>query len=88
MKQDQRLAPTAVLQVGQIFHLRTGKDRIIYAGMPSENVYSIAQMKQNGYQGYGWNLFFPKRRQNITVDGVNLYVESVTPDEIRLRVEG
>ena len=86
IREGRTLAPT-VLQVGQTFHLRRGKDRIIYAGMPSENVYSIAQMKQNGYQGYGWNLFFPKRRQDITIDGVNLYVESVTPDEIRLRVE-
>ena len=87
IKESKMLAPT-ILQVGQIFHLRAGKDRIIYAGMPSENVYSIAQMKQSGYQGFGWNLFFPRRRQTITIDGVNLYVENVTPDEITLRVEG
>ena len=57
------------------------------AGMPSENVYSIAQKKYGfPYQGYAWNLFFPKKQQEITVDGVNIFVENVTPDEIRLRI--
>jgi len=75
-----------VLAVGQEYHLRQGKDRIIYGGMPSEEVYSIVQKKASGYQGYAWNLFFSKRQRDITVDGVKLYVENVTPGEIRLRV--
>jgi hypothetical protein len=75
-----------VLAVGESVHLRQGKDHILYAGMPSENVYSIVQKKARGYQGYAWNLYFPKKRQEITVDGVSIFVENVTPDEIRLRV--
>ena len=75
-----------VLSVGEDFHLRRGKDHIIYAGMPSENVYSIVQKRSDGYRGYSWNLFFPKRRQEITIDGVNIFVENVTPEEIRLRI--
>jgi hypothetical protein len=75
-----------VLSVGEDVHLRRGKDHIIYAGMPSDNVYSIVQKRAAGYQGYSWNLFFPKRRQEITIDGVNIFVESVTPEEIRLRI--
>ena len=75
-----------VLAVGEDVHLRRGRDRIIYAGMPSENVYSIAQKRSDGYRGYSWNLFFPKRRQEITIDGVNIFVENVTPEEIRLRI--
>jgi hypothetical protein len=71
-----------VLAVGGQFHLMLGKDNIIYAGMPSDEVYSIAQRKSNGYQGYAWNLFYPKNRREITIDGVRLYVERVTPDEI------
>jgi hypothetical protein len=63
-----------------------GRDRIIYAGMPDENVYSIVQRKSNGYQGYAWNLFYPKKRTELTIDGMNIYVESVTPEEIRLRL--
>ena len=29
------------LSVGEMFHLKLGRDHIIYAGMPSEDVYSI-----------------------------------------------
>jgi len=54
--------------------------------MVSEDVYSIVQRKAFGYQGYAWNLYFQKRQQNITIDGVNISVENVTTEEIRLRV--
>jgi len=75
------------LSVGDDFHLRRGKDHIAYAGMPSDNVYSIVQKKASGYQGFAWNLFFPKKKQEITIDGVNIFIENVTPEEIRFRVE-
>ena len=75
------------LSVGEDFHLKRGKDHIVYAGMPSDNVYSIVQKKEKGYGGFVWNLFFPKRKQEITIDGVNIFVENVTPEEIRIRTE-
>lgn len=74
------------LSVGETYHLRSGKDRIVYAGMPSEDVYSIVQRKASGYQGFAWNLFYPKRKSEIIIDGVNILVENVTADEIRLRL--
>jgi len=80
------MAKTVMLAVGEACHLRRGKDRIVYAGMPSEDVYSIVQRKASGYQGYSWNLYFPRRKQDTTIDGVKLYVENVTPEEIRVRV--
>jgi hypothetical protein len=77
---------TVILKVGDIHHLRTGKDRIVYAGMPAENVYSIVQMKwEFFYRGYAWNLYFPKDETRIRIDGVNLVVENVGPDAITLR---
>jgi len=77
---------SVILSVGDIYHLRLGKDRIVYAGMPSENAFSIAQMKWEFlYRGYSWNLYFPKGQSKIRIDGVNILVESVTPEEIRLR---
>ncbi len=76
---------TVVLYVGQDYHLKRGKDRITYAGMPSEDVYSIVQRKTVGYQGFSWNLYFPRRKRDI-IDGVSLQVENVTPDEISFRV--
>jgi hypothetical protein len=75
-----------VLAVGEDFHLRQGKDHIIYAGMPSEDVYSIVQKRASGYQGYSWNLYFPRRQQEITIDGIKIFVESVAPQEISLRI--
>ena len=76
-----------VLSVGDIYHLRLGKDRIVYAGMPSENIYSIVQMKWEFlYRGYSWNLYLHKGQSTIRIDGVNILVDSVTPEEIRLRI--
>ncbi len=77
---------TVVIPIGGEYHLKLGKDRIIYAGMPSPEVYSIAQRKSTGYQGYAWNLFYPRNRRDITIDGVNFYVERITPEEIEIRV--
>ncbi len=75
------------LSVGDIHRLRSGKDRIVYAGMPNEGVYSFAEMKwEVFYRGYAWNLFFAKEERRIRIDGVNLIVESVGPNEITLRV--
>jgi len=77
---------SVTLCVGDVLHLKRGKDRIVYGGMPSDSVYSIVQMKRDGYQGFGWNLFYPRSKSEITIDGVNIFVESVNPDEIGLRV--
>ena len=79
---------SVVLSVGDAYHLRLGKDRIVYAGMTNENVFSIVQMKwEFMYRGYSWNLYFPKGQSTIRIDGVNIQVENVTPNEIRLRVQ-
>ena len=86
MNQSIGMGKTAILSIGKSFHLKRGKDNIVYAGMPSEEAYSIAQKKSSGYQGYAWNLFYPKRKRDITIDGIRLYVERVTPEEIEIRV--
>jgi len=58
--------------------------------MPSEKVDSIVQRKRNfvpyAAWGYAWNLLYPREQSRIRIDGVNIQVENVTPDEIRLRV--
>jgi len=77
---------TVVLSVGDMHKLGLGKDRIVYAGMPSEDVFSIVQVRwEFMYRGYSWNLYFPKNRSEIRIDGVNILVENVTPNEIRFR---
>ena len=80
------MADSVLLSVGESCHLRRGRDRIIYAGMPSGDVYSIVQRKSRGYQGFSWNLFYPVGQQEIVLDGVRVFVEDVSPREIRLRI--
>ena len=76
---------SVTLSVGDNVHLRTGKDYIYYAGMTSDKVFSIVQRKWSfPYMGFAWNLFFPVGQSRIRVDGVNINVENVTPEEIRL----
>jgi len=78
---------SVVLSVGDSYHMRLGKDRIVYAGMPDDSVFSIVQMKWEFlYRGYSWNLYFPKNQNTIRIDGVNILVDSVTSEEIRLRM--
>ena len=81
---------SVMLSIGDTYHLRSGKDNIIYAGMPSDKVYSIVQRKRKfapySAWGYAWNLFYPREQSRIRIDGVDILVENVTPDEIRLRV--
>ncbi len=74
------------LSIGEDYHLKRGKDHIVYAGMPSENVYSIVQRKAIEYGGEAWNLFYPIKQHDITIDKVNLFVEKAMPGEIRLRI--
>ena len=78
---------SVVLSVGDKYKLGLGKDRIVYAGMPSERMFSIVQMKWEFlYRGYSWNLFFPVGQTTIRIDDVTILVDSVTPEEIRLKV--
>ena len=85
MNMSMDAGKNVVLTVGDDYHLKRGKDRIVYGGMPSEEVYSLVQKKASGYQGYAWNLFFSKKHRDITIDGVKLYVERVSPEEIQIR---
>ena len=81
------MSKSVILSVGDRHQLRVGKDRIVYAGMPSEKVFSIVQMKWEFlYRGYSWNLYYPRKQSRIRIDGVNIQVENVTPEEIRLQV--
>ena len=79
---------TVTLSIGQVFHLRRVTDRIVYAGMLSEDTYSIVQIKDALVNNpVAWNLFFSKKQRNITIDTVKINVENVSPEEITISVE-
>ena len=52
------MGESIVLSVGEDYHLKRGKDYVIYAGMLSDSLYSIVQRKRSGNQAFAWNLFF------------------------------
>ena len=62
------------MAVGEAYHLKMGRDQIVHAVMPPEDVYSIVQVKSSAYRGYSWNLYFPRRKLDIAIDGVRIYV--------------
>lgn len=63
---------SGTFNVGDSHHLGTGKDRIVCAGMPRADVFSVVQVKwEFVYRGNSWDLFFPKSDQQIRIDGVN-----------------
>ena len=84
------MSKTVVLPVGDSYRLKSGKDSIMYAGMVSDKTYSIAQRKSQlipfGWMGYAWNLYYPTTKNEINIDGVDIHIEAVSPDEIRIRV--
>jgi hypothetical protein len=75
------------LTVGETVQLKRFKDRIAYGGMPSDNAYSIVQIRTAlSSTSAAWNLFYPKSRTRIVIDGVNISVLDVTADAIKLKI--
>ena len=65
---------TKTLRVGELFHLKRGKDWILYAGLVSDERFSIVELKSSGNRGFAWNLYYPRRAQDIVIDGIPLSV--------------
>ncbi|MGI2335622.1 MAG: hypothetical protein ACRKGH_03135 [Dehalogenimonas sp.] len=79
------MAKTIVLTVGDKYNFGFGKDRLCYAGMPSENVFSIVRLKwEFMYRGFSWNQFYPTSSKDIQIEGIDIHIEHVNPNEIRL----
>ena len=81
---------SVVLSVGDSIRLGKGKDQITYAGMPSENVFSIVQRKREilpfGWSGQAWNLFFSSKQTTIRIDGIEIIAEEITQEKLRLQM--
>lgn len=80
--------------MGNVVSLYVGDDyrvpgllqgRIAYAGMPSPGSFSLVHKRDVG-ANYAYNLFYSVDARDITVAGVQVHVESVTPDMITLQV--
>jgi hypothetical protein len=63
----------------------TEDDTIVYAGMPTDRCYSLAQRHHEQYSRYGYNLFFPINQREIEIAGHRFAVTDITPQNIKLR---
>ncbi len=58
---------------------------LIYSGMPSKDFFSIALLFGSGYQGYSYNLYYPKDSKSIKIGSVSLSIVSVKDDQLIVR---
>ena len=81
------MSDTITLSVGDDYRVAgLVQGRIAYGGMPSEDVYSLIHKKEIG-ASYAYNLFYLRSRRDITIGGISLFVQNVTPDEITFQIE-
>ncbi len=60
--------------------------RIAYTGMPGPRTFSLVHKRDVG-ANYAYNLFYGIDARDITVAGVKVHVESVSPEKITIQVE-
>lgn len=58
---------------------------IVYCGMISKDIFSIALIYGTGSQGFSYNLFYPKVAKSIKIDNESFYVVSVSEDKLVIR---
>lgn len=58
---------------------------LIYSGMLSKDVFSIVIQTGSGYQGYSYNLYYPKDTKTIKIGKESLSIINVRPKQLTLR---
>jgi hypothetical protein len=78
------------LKVGESTPIKRGifrDQRLVYAGMPGENVFSLALTFTQGYNSSAYNLYFPANNYEMTLLDQHLIILRVDPHQIRFRFE-
>jgi hypothetical protein len=77
------------LKPSQTVKVRPGVFRsqvsVVYAGMLSENVFSIAVIWSYGHNSMAYNLFFPRNQREIEIPKGKLEITYVSEHELRFR---
>ncbi len=63
-----------------------GDSRIVYAGMPNKDSYSLVVTHTLGHNSSAYNLYFPITQMNIEIEKKTFDVTEVLPDRIRLNM--
>ena len=82
------IANNITLAIGETTRIKLGfvnTVTLIYSGMPSKDVFSIVIQTGSGYQGYSYNLYYPKDTKTIKVGKESFSIINVTPERITFR---
>ncbi len=77
-----------ILAIGEKTKLKLGlmdSITLIYCGMISKDVFSIAILFGSGYQGYSYNLYYPIDARSIKIGSIALSIVSVKFEQLILR---
>ena len=90
MKEDTYgyISDDIILGIGEKTKIKFGfmdSITLIYSGMPSKDFFSIALLFGSGYQGYSYNLYYPKDSKKIKIGSVSLSIISVQEDQLTVR---
>jgi len=75
------------LQIGEAVRIKGGfmtEISLVYAGMPSEGVYSLVVTTTAGHMGMGYNLYFPVDQRQFTIAGVPITVRGASRSAIQV----
>jgi len=78
-----------ILKVGESAKIKTkfmGDSRIVYAGMPNKDTYSIVVTLTSGHNSSAYNLYFPITQRNIEIEKKSFDIYEVMSDRIRLNM--
>jgi hypothetical protein len=90
MKKEKfgQISDDIVLEIGEKTKIRFGfidSITLIYGGMVSKDVFSLALLFGSGYQGYSYNLYYPIDSRNIKIGSISLSVVNVKSEQLILR---
>jgi hypothetical protein len=58
---------------------------VAYAGMPTDNTYSLAVTWSVGHQSAAYNLFLPSDQRELPLFSGRMFIEDVSPQRVSLR---
>lgn len=76
------------LKVGEKTKIKLGlvnSVTLIYSGMISKDIFSITLLYGSGYQGYSYNLYYPKESKTIKIGDESYSIVSVSSDKLIIR---
>lgn len=58
---------------------------LIYSGMISKDIFSITLLYGSGYQGYSYNLYYPKESKTIRIGNGSFSIVNVSANQLIIR---